>query len=146
MSRIKENQKDNINQQVETRLHETMAGRNIAVSFEHELSIGNQSSEDIKDKNERLDFYRNFRKKLKYMNCKTWKDFGNESKKTGYETIPLKQLSKAMQTALKNTNIVSPDSKVDVIRVTSQYRVIGKYLLGVYYVMAYDIDFTAYKH
>lgn len=83
MSRIKENQKDYVNQQVETRLH---------------------------------------------------------------ETIPLKQLSKAMQTALKSTNIVSPDSKVDVIRVTSQYRVIGKYLLGVYYVMSYDIDFTAYKH
>lgn len=57
-----------------------------------------------------------------------------------------KQFSKSMQASLKNTNIVSPDSKLDVIRVTGQYRIIGKYLAGVYYIIAYDTDFSAYKH
>ena len=51
-----------------------------------------------------------------------------------------------MQASLKHTNIVSPDSKLDVIRVANDYRVIGKYLAGVYYIIAYDIAFSAYNH
>lgn len=146
MSRIKDDQKDYINEQVEKRLSRAFAEKNISISLEHELSNGNFSPDGIKDKSDRLKFYEEFKKKMKDLNCKTWRDFGKESKKTGYESIPFKQFTKSMQTSLKNTNIVSPDSKLDVIRVTNQYRVIGKYLTGVYYIIAYDINFSAYKH
>lgn len=146
MSRIKDNQEDFINNQVEKKVNETLAGRNIAVSFEHELSNTNYNPNGIKDKSDRLNFYEEFRKKIKNLNSKTWREFGRESKKTGYETIPFTQFAKSLQLSLRNTNIVSPDSKLDVIRVTNQYRVIGKYLAGVYYILAYDVDFSAYKH
>lgn len=146
MSKIKDNQKDYINEQVEKRLNQAFAEKNISISLEHELSNSNFSPSGIRDKSDRLKFYEEFKKKMKDLSRKTWKDFGRESKKTGYETIPYKQFTKSMQTSLKNTNIVSPDSKLDVIRVTSQYRIIGKYLAGVYYIIAYDINFSAYNH
>lgn len=146
MSRIKDTQEDYINKQVEKRVNQVLAEKNTAFSFEHELSNMNYSPDGIKDKNDRLNFYVEFRKKLRNISSKTWRDFGRERKSTGYETIPFKQFSKGMQVSLKSTNVVSPDSKLDVIRVTGKYRIIGKYLAGVYYIIAYDIDFSAYKH
>lgn len=146
MSRIKDDQKDFINQQVEERLKQTLAEKNISISFEHELSGHGFSPDAIGDKNDKLKFYEHFRAKLKDMSGKTWKDFGKENKKTGYETIPFKQFSRNLQPSLKNTNIVSPNSKLDIIRVTDRYRLIGKYLSGVYYILAYDINFSAYSH
>ena len=151
MSRIKDDQKDFIDKQVEERLRRANEEKHIAISFEHEISnnsyIGNSYSPDgIRDKNERLRFYEQFRSKMKNMTGKTWRNFGTEKKKTGYETLPFKQFTKSMQASLKHTNIVSPDSKLDVIRVANDYRVIGKYLAGVYYIIAYDIAFSAYNH
>ena len=146
MSRIKDTQEDYINKHIEKRLSEVLSEKNTALSFEHELPNTKYSPDGIKDKNDRLNFYVEFKKKLKKVCCKTWRDFGREPKTTGFETIPFKQFSKNMQASLKGTNIVSPDSKLDVIRVTAQYRVIGKYLAGVFYILAYDIDFSAYRH
>lgn len=140
MSKIKDNQKDYIDKQAECRQ------KNISISFEHELSNRSYSPDGIRDNGIRLEFYEDFRDKMKNLTCKTWKKLGEESKKTGYETIPFKQFEKNMQISLRNTNIVSPDSKLDIIRVTDQYRVIGKYLDGVYFIIAYDIKFSAYKH
>ena len=118
MSRIKDKQQDFINKQIEKRLSEVFAEKNISISFEYELSNSNYNPDSIKDKNDRLNFYEEFRKKMINLTSKTWKDFGKESKITGYETIPFKQFSKSMQASLKGTNIVSLDSKLDVIRVT----------------------------
>lgn len=146
MSKLKDTQKDYINKQVEKRVSQVLAEKNTALSFEHELSNTNYSPDGIRDKNDRLNFYAEFRKKLKSISRKTWRDFGREPKTTGYETIPFKQFSKGMQASLRSTNVVSPDSKLDVIRVTGKYRMIGKYLAGVYYIIGYDIDFSAYKH
>lgn len=73
-----------------------------------------------------MNFYEEFRNKMKYITCKAWKDFGKERKNRGYETIPFKQFKDSMRASLKNTKIVSPDSKLDIIRVTDNYRVIGK--------------------
>ena len=143
MSRAKDTQKDFIDKQVEERIRQTWAEKNVSISFEHELPNDHYSPDGIKDKNDRLLFYEHFREKMKYMTSKTWKDFGKENKRTGYETLPLKQFNKNMQSSL---NIVSPDSKLDIIRVTDRYRVIGKYLSGVYYILAYDISFSAYSH
>lgn len=146
MSKIKDNQEDFINKQIEERLKETLSEKKISVSFEYELSNTNYSVDGIKDKNSRLGFYGEFRKKLKFITSKTWRELGKENKYTGYESIPYKQFTKGMQTSLKNVGVISPDSKLDIIRITNSYRLIGKYLKGVYYVIAYDIDFSAYGH
>lgn len=146
MSRIKDNQKDYIDKQVEERLRRAGEEKNISISFEHELSNSSYSPDGIRDKNDRLRFYEQLRIKMKNITGKTWRDFGKESKRIGYETLPFKQFTKNMQASLRHTNIVSPDSKLDVIRVANDYSVIGKYLAGVYYVIAYDISFSAYKH
>lgn len=82
---------------------------------------------------------------MKYVTCEAWKDFGKERKSRGYETIPFKQFKGSMRASLKNTKIVSPDSKLDIIRVIDNYRVIGKYLDGVFYIIAYNTDFSAYN-
>lgn len=146
MSRIKDNQEDYINKQIEERLRKSLSEKNISISFEYELSNANYNPDGIKDKNDKLIFYEEFRNKLKNVTSKTWKELGKENKKTGYESIPYKEFVKNIQTSFKNVNIISPDSKLDVIRVTNDYRVIGKYLNGVYYIIAYDIDFSAYNH
>lgn len=146
MSRIKDNQNDYIDMQVEERLRSAREEKNISISFEHELTNNSFSPDGIRDKNDRLRFYEQFRIKMKNITGKTWRDFGKENKRMGYETLPFKQFTKSMQASLRHTNIVSPDSKLDVIRVANDYRVIGKYLAGVYYVIAYDISFSAYKH
>lgn len=146
MSRIKDNQEDYINKQIEERLRQTISEKNISISFEYELSNANYNPDGIKDKNDKLIFYEEFRNKLKNVTSKTWKELGKENKKTGYESIPYKEFVKSIQTSFKNVNIISPDSKLDVIRVTNDYRVIGKYSNGVYYIIAYDIDFSAYNH
>lgn len=146
MSRIKDNQEDFINRQIEERLRQALSEKNISVSFEYELSNTNYNPNGIKDKNDRLKFYTELIEKLKIMSGKTWKDLGKESKRTGYESIPYKQFEKGIQVSFKNINIISPDSKLDVIRVTSEYRMIGKYLNGIYYIIGYDISFSAYGH
>lgn len=146
MSRIKDNQEDFINKQIEERLRQTLLEKKVSVSFEYELSNANYNPDGIKDNRNRLKFYEEFRSKLKYITDKTWLDFGKESKKTGYESIPYKQFVNNIQASFKNINIISPDSKLDIIRVANDYRVIGKYLNGVYYIIAYDIDFSAYNH
>lgn len=146
MSRIKDNQEDFINKQVEERLRRTLSDRNVSVSFEYELSNNNYNPVSVRDKSRRLKFYEEFWDKLKNITGKTWRDFGKENKKTGYESIPYRQFSKSIQNSFKNVNIISPDSKLDIIRVTNDYRLIGKYLNGVYYIIAYDINFSAYGH
>ena len=146
MSRIKDNQEDFINKQIEERLKQTLLEKKVSISFEYELSNKNYNPDGIRDKNLRLKFYEEFKNKLKNITGKTWKDFGKENKKIGYESIPYKQFVKNIQASFKNINIISPDSKLDIIRVADDYRVIGKYLNGVYYIIAYDIDFSAYGH
>lgn len=121
MSRIKDNQKDYINKQIEERLRHEREEKNISISFEHELSNNSYSPDGIRDKNDRLRFYEQFRNRMKNMTGKTWRDLGKENKKTGYETLPFRQFTKSMQASLKHTNIVSPDSKLEVIRVTNDY-------------------------
>ncbi len=146
MSRIKDNQEDLINKQIEERMRQALLEKKVSVSFEYELSNTNYNPDGIKDSRRRLEFYEEFRSKLKNITGKTWKDFGQESKKTGYESIPYKNFVKNIQSSFKNINIISPDSKLDIIRVGNDYRVIGKYLKGVYYIIAYDVDFSAYDH
>lgn len=146
MSRIKDNEDDFINKPIEERQRQKSSDKNVSVSFEYELSNANYNPDGIKDKKCRLNFYEEFRNKLKNITGKTWKELGKENKKTGYESIPYKQFEKNIQASFKNINIISPDSKLDIIRVANDYRVIGKYLNGVYYIIAYDIDFSAYGH
>ena len=135
MSKIKDNQKDYIDREVRERMKTALEQKNTSVSLEHELSNKNFHPMGIRDKNNRLLFHEELLRKLKDVNSCTWKDYGKRDKRTGYESIPFKQ-----------TNIVTPDSKLDVIRVTDDYRMIGKYLNGVYHILAFDLDFSAYKH
>lgn len=69
ISRIKDNQEDYINKQVESRLGQVLAEKNISISFEHELANDNYTPDGIRDKNERLHFYEEFRKKVKNLSC-----------------------------------------------------------------------------
>lgn len=146
MSRIKDNQEDYINKRKEEREKQKLLEKKISVSFEYEISNTNYNPDGIRDNRRRLKFYEDFKSKLKNITGKTWMDFGQESKKTGYESIPYKQFVKNIQSSFRNVNIISPDSKLDIFRVADDYRVIGKYLNGVYYIIAYDIDFSAYNH
>lgn len=107
MSRIKDNQKDFIDKEIERRISPNLAYRNTSISFEYEISNDNYSPLGIKDKNERLLFYEELKKKLKTVNSTTWKDFGLIHKKIGYETIPYKQFSENIKRSLKMTNIIS---------------------------------------
>lgn len=65
---------------------------------------------------------------------------------TGCESLSFSFLAFSLQTSLLLTNYISRDSKVDIIRVTNNYRLIGKYKDGIFYIMAYDIDFSTYNH
>ena len=53
MSRIKDDQKDFIDKQVEERLRRANEEKHIAISFEHEISNNSYSPDGIRDKNER---------------------------------------------------------------------------------------------
>ena len=64
MSRAKDTQKDFIDKQVEERIRQTWAEKNVSISFEHELPNDHYSPDGIKDKNDRLLFYEHFREKM----------------------------------------------------------------------------------
>ena len=130
MSKIKDNQKDYIDREVRERMKTALEQKNTSVSLEHELSNKNFHPMGIRDKNNRLLFHEELLRKLKDVNSCTWKDYAKRGLKSSF----------------KQTNIVTPDSKLDVIRVTDDYRMIGKYLNGVYHILAFDLDFSAYKH
>ena len=146
MSKIKDNQKDYIDREVRERMKTALEQKHTSVSLEHELSNKNFHPMGIRDKNNRLLFHEELLRKLKDVNSCTWKDYGKRDRRTGYESIPFSQFQKGLKSSFKQTNIVTPDSKLDVIRVTDDYRMIGKYLNGVYHILAFDLDFSAYKH
>lgn len=81
---------------------------------------------------------------IKYQ-CKTWLEWGQENKKTGFETITSNQLN------FSPAGIdLSNDTKLVVFRVNSQkWRLIGyrsDIFKGVLHIIGFDFNYTAYKH
>jgi hypothetical protein len=145
--RFKDDAKDNIiHQEVKRLLNETYDNKNISISFQYQITNDHYLPEGIRDKTVRLSFYTELLKKIRDITSFSWLELGKRRKNTGYEGIPLKVFSRGLRNTIEDIDIISSDSKLEVMRLGNDFRMIGKYLQGIFYIIAFDIDFSAYDH
>lgn len=111
------------------------------------ISNKNFQLDSIKDKNERLIAHESLYEMFCSLSSTTWLNLSLLPKFKGIETISYKHFSDGIKKSFANVPILSEDSKLDIIRFCEQkYRIIGKQKDNILYVIAYDLDYSAYSH
>ncbi len=99
---------------------------------------------------EQAEYALDFMDKLREWSKLTMLDLMMRDKRTGIESIPVKELSESLQNHMKECPIISEDSKIFVLRFNQQKaRMLCKPDLQhsfILHVLAFDLNFTAYNH
>lgn len=103
-----------------------------------------------KNKTNRLAAYDKLHEKMKELSKITMQQCKERMKISGSESIKYNEFNESFKSILDNTEIVSKDSSLAVIRFfQNKYRVICKTGIidnNVLYVIGFDFDYSAYNH
>ena len=146
MSKVRDNSKTVINDSG------TLKTNYPLFSFKYMSSNNNYNFKFFgnKEKSKKLSAYDELMAKLKTISEMSMKDFGILPKATGFELLELSDFNHNVKSILKNTGIVSKDSKLMVSRFCNEkYRMICKQdnkHQNIFYIICFEFDYSAYKH
>ena len=140
--------KDNKN--IESKVSLVQPIEKICFSFAHFTSNKGYSMRFFKGGTEKANAFDALFDRLTELSQVSVKSIQGYPKESGFEKIPWNQLNTSVQQICDNVDVVSRDSKLTVFRFGSQkYRLLCKDDVihsNLMYVIALDLDFSAYNH